>query len=656
MGNVIDVDIHIHLDKFHPPDPTGTTDYVALGLIGGYALLTLVGNVALARIAATWPLIEAVNIPLVYAMTFFSLCHLACVYLDMYFWPALSEAIQEYSCVVTAYWGEYLVGLGGFLSVLGVRAFSLMSIAYSRLRPGGPEYRRTLLKCIVFVLMLLPIYSICLLVSVDDDSQFDTALHGCDTPAPYKIALVVVLAGYILVLGVQAAVLATSALNPAQMAPMLSIIGVSVPLLLAACVVHFAYMLPHYWGRLAFVCIACALHTFAYVRITVPGFLEYREYLRSARLSAGLVLDPDNHDEDDDEVMFRHAAPVHKDPHVPARITSEARWLMKTINPSCPRMTTEILMRVDSLREEFFVHCAAMFSSQLFTYTAADALVPLDAFETQTELCIPASRLILFYGEVHAMYVITQTTYSTNAHLNAEAVYNGVAPLLRTLTERYLSATSRTQVNLPASMVARLRRGFKRGALERWDVAVLREIMVQILTTFIDTDDGDYHMLFVTAVEKLLGKSGCTLYTLAEENMITLREHEPAANVVTDIGKWVKLLRAGRAVEMGSPDDDSKKAHALNEGNDPLEFAQSDEVEDMLHAAPVDEVNDQQLDDGAVIYSSPSRALYFFLYDLCACWTWNLPSCFPGNKPAASVHLDAADDEELVVHTVTEPQ
>jgi hypothetical protein len=644
MGNVIDIDIHVHLDKFHPPDATGTTDYVAFGLVCAYAFIALAGNLMLARIASEYKPIEAVNIWLVYAMSFFSLCHMMCVYVDMYYWPEVSEAVQRFSCVATAFWGEYFVGIGGFLSVLGVRAFSLQMVSYDILRPRGPQYRRTLLKCIVFALFLMPIYGICLLITVDERSEFAEALRGCDTPAGYKFGLVGVLASYIVVLTLQGVSLAASDLNTSWARPILGIIWVAIPLLLAASVVHFMYMLPHYWGRLAFMCIAFALHTFAYLRITLPGFLDYRAFKRSEALTVPLELDAFDGELPDRSYSHR-PSPTFKDSPVATKISKDVAWLMETVDPTRPTMTPEILMRIDELRGGFFNHCKTTHSAIFFSYDSNDELHEVDPEETADVLCIPVYRLINFYNDVHNTYVITQKTHSLQVERNANAVYNLVAPRIQALTQVYLSALTTSPINLPARMVGRLKRGFAHGPLSQWDVPVLREIMLQVLSALMAADDGDYNMLFRNALEKLLERSGVTLFAMREENVATLAELVPDETFMMQLDKWLKLIKKGRFNKRA---EDDSRDDADDVGG---ERAHENDVDEMLQPAQSGESRDEFLEGGAVIYSSPSRALFYFLYDACAC-VLGVATCLCRRSSTTSSHLDTPDDDALVVHTI----
>lgn len=638
MGNTLD--IHIHLDKFYPPDPTGPTDYVALGLIGAYASVAFAGNVSLARIATHWKPVCSVNIPLVYAMAFFSLCHMVCVYLDMNFVNEVTETVQGLSCVATTFWGEYLLGLGGFLGVLGVRAFSLMMVAYDVLRPSGPKYRRVLLKSIFFVVFLIPMYSLCLLISVDEDSTYNAALHGCDTAVAYKITLVAVLGAYIAVLLFQGAVLGSSEFVAERAHVIVRIIRVSVPLLLVACIIHFGYMLPHFWGRLAFMCVVFAVHTYAYCALVGPVLWDYRAHRNMPITKFDFELDA--FDDEPVSGVISSEVPLYRGDRCTLRVTEDIRWLLETMDARQLTMTPIILLRVEELRGKFFNYAKVAFAEWLFAYNG-DVLEQVDPFYEKTQHHIPAYRLITFYNDVQKIYNITQKVFYTDKYLNASSISSVIQPMIDELFRTYLTAHTTTPMNMPARYVTRIRKGFSRATVDEWDVPVLTEILTHILETLIKADDGDYRTQFLVDVEEVLEKYGQTLYVLDEENYDT---HKSALSHIVVL---LKTLRAGRDTgdENDSvdcpPNEDIYDVSGVHES--------ADDFGDMLQEAPSSAPRDEQLADGAIIYTSPSRALFYFFYDACTGSVSVLRGCCARSTQNVST---MPDDDSVLVHRVSD--
>lgn len=646
------IDIHIHLDKHYPPDPTGATDYVALGLVGAYVAGTLAGNVAVARAAAAWKPVCAVNIPLLYAMTFFSLCHLACVCLDVGLLPGVTDAVQRWSCVGTAFWGEYLLGLGGFLGVLGVRAYALMMVAHGAvLRPDGPRYRRALAKGIFFAVFLLPVYSLCLLVTVDVDSTYTAAAGGCETPVEYKAALVLVLVAYLGVLSVQAVLLAASDLVAERAGALLAIIKVAVPLLVVACVIHFAYMLPHRWGRFAFMCVVLALYTHAYCTLALPALWEYRAHGRRAGSMPALELDA--FDETPASGVLAAEPPLLRGGASARRMTEDIRWLLANMDARRPQLTTEMLMRVEDLRARFFNFAKVEFAAYLFAYDADAQPVHVDPFAPAEAYHIPTYRLITFYNDVQRIHAATQTVFSADRYLNADAVLTSIKPMIAALFKTYLSAASLTPVNLPARFATRLQRGFSRPTVAEWDTPVLTEIMAGVLEALLATADGEYHSQFLADIEEVLEAYGHTLYALDEENLVVYADADPAESAVGSLAQLLEVLRRGR-VATRDPDAPDLDASDSDPADDPYDvsgvFPAEEALEVALQAAPRGVAGDEPLPDGAVIYATPLRALGFFFYDAAR----TVPAAARACRGAPGGGADTQEDDILVVQrTVT---
>jgi len=642
------IDIHIHLDKHYPPDPTGVTDYVALGLVGAYAAGTFVGNVALARAARAWKPVHAVNIPLVYAMTLFSMCHLACVCLDVGLFPGVTAAVQRLSCVGTSFWGEYLLGLGGFLGVLGVRAYSLMMVAYSgALRPDGPKYRRSFAKGIFFAMFLLPVYSLCLLISVDAESTYDAEVGGCETPVVYKGALVLVLVAYLVGLSVQGGLLAASDVVADRARTLLAIIRVAVPLLVVACVIHFAYMIPHWWGRFAFLCVVLVLYTHAYCTLVVPALWDYWTTGRRAHRTPSVNLDA--FDEAPAVGVLATESPLLRGGATARRMSADIRWLLETMDARNPQITPQMLIRVEDLRARFFNFAKVEFASFLFTYTT-DGLAHVDLFTPLETHHIPTYRLITFYNDVHRIHAASQQVYSTDKFLNADAVKTILRPMISALFRTYLADESMTPINLPARYATRLRKGFSGLTVAEWDTPVLTEIMTEILRALLDTSDGEYHPQFLADIDEVLESYGHTLHTLDEEYLVVYSGAEPTNSAIGNIAQLLDVLRRGRAAtrDPDALDLDASDSDVIDDlYGDSGSMFNDDDLSEILQAAPRGESGDEPLPDGAIIYATPLRALGFFFYDA----VHTVPRIFGSCRKAGSVHVAAMDiqDEDILV-------
>lgn len=637
MGNTID--IHIHLDKGYPPDPTGDTDYAAAALVAAYALVAFVGNLTLACVSRRWKSVQIVNVPLVIAMSFFSICHLGSIYLDMAYIPALTEAVQSYSCVVTAYWGEYMLGLGGFLGVLGLRAYSLLMISVDLLRPKGARYRRTLLKGIFFAMFLLPVYSVCLLISVDEDAQFDPALTYCTTPNEYKISMVAVLVGYMVTLTILALWLARTDVNPDQARPILNIIAISVPLLAIACVIHFTYMLPHAWGRFAFMFNAFVLHTFAYARIVVPAFYEYVVTQRSAVPYAD--LDFDLYDYDDTEPSEKCVTDTALfQTEVSWTISEDIKWILSMLEGGRCRMTADVLMRFPEIRDKFFTHCKLVCTHDLVGFKDG-VLTEVDVYDDDG-IGMPVWRLLCFFNDIHDVYTNTKTVYSSHAYLNAQVVGPIVRTKLAALRKTYLDASSTTPVNLPKKLESRLRYGFTPVHVADWDIALLTELMSTILEFLIVVDSGGFGMEFDNLVYAICEKYGEKLDGMDAEGIIDLHAEPAKHHTQNHFQQFLRVLEAGPSALAHVDESGRPQMLSINDDiygdNDDI-YGTIDDIAPAVAPAADERVIDEYLADGSVIYSSATRAALYFIYDFFMFFI-RIPHRCAGGRSGGSAHAD----------------
>lgn len=622
MGNVID--IHIHLEKDYPPDPTGVTDYVALGLVIFYALCTFIMNIVLAIIAARWKFVQSINIPLVYAMSFFSLCHLVCVFADMSYVGGLTKYVQTLSCVATAYWGEYCFGLCGFMATLGVRVYSLLMVSVDVLRPKGARYRRTLLKCIFFMLFLLPIYGLCLLVTVDNDAEYNSMLSYCETPNMYKFSVVAILFFYMLLLMVMTVWLTWTDINPTQASPILNIIMLALPLLTMSCLIHFGYMLPHYWGRLAFMCIAFFVHFFAYVRITTPVLVEY---LRSNRHELNSLQIP----EMDEDVSAAPRSPITESFFTEStlKMSDDVRWILSILEGRRCKLTAEVLQRFPEIRRKFFNRCRAGCVDDLAAFRG-DELYEVQFFDDNEEDGMPIYRLITFYDDIDTIYTASKTVYSTSVYHNDQIVGKLVREKVAELWKTYLAPHAKMPVNLPPRLSQRIREGFSHMQSCEWDHDVLQQLRNTILNFLIKIDDGIFSGEFDEIIHEMCERYGEKIDAMDAENILDLTAEIVEESSTSHFSQLMEVLKAGPG-DLHARRGDAVRSCTLELEEDlygDIAMQNVNEDREMDYGDPVptveERITDEYLPDGSIRYKSVSRAAAFFAYDT-ALTLYNVP-------------------------------
>jgi hypothetical protein len=642
MGNVID--IHIHLEKDYPPDPTRVTDYVALGLVGFYALYSFIVNISLAYIASRWKFVQSINIPLVYMMSFFSMCHMICIFLDMSYVGAVTEYVQTVSCVATAYWGEYCLGLCGFMAVLGVRVYSLLMVSVDLLRPKGARYRRTLLKCIFFMLFLLPIYGLCLLVTVDNDAEYSDTLMYCETPNAYKISVVAILIAYMLVLTAMVLWLKNTDINPSQASPILNIVTLSLPLLIISCVIHFGYMLPHYWGRLAFMCTAFVLHLFAYVRITTPVLVEY---WRSNRAELNSMQIPDT-----DNVASKPRAPVAESFYTETtlKMSDDVKWIMSILEGRRCKLSSEVLKRFPEIRKKFFNRCRAGCVDDLATF-CGEELREVNYFDDDEESAMPIYRLITFYEDIDAIYTQSKFVYSLSTYHNDQVVGQLVRDKIAVLWKTFLAPHSKAPVNIPVRLAQRIREGFAQSC--EWDYDVLMQLMTTILDFLIVLDDGIFSGEFDEIIYEMCERYGEKIDAMDAENIIDLAAEVTDVSATSHFSQLLEVLKAGPG-DLHAKRGDLSRACALNLEDDlygdSFDVHEGSQEVDFGEATPdvTERVVDEHLPDGSIRYKSATRAAAFFVYDVCHAIYAAPASCIADFKSELEPSATFADEVILV--------
>lgn len=604
--------ISIYLEADYPPDPVHTTDYVALGLLFFYVLYTFVFNVGLACIAARWKFVQSINIPLVYAMSFFSMCHMICIFLDMSYVRELTEYVQSVSCVATAYWGEYCLGLCGFMAVLGVRVYSLLMVSVDLLRPKGARYRRTLLKSIFFMMFLLPIYGLCLLVTVDNEAEYNELLSSCETPNAYKFSVVGILVFYMIALTTLALWLTKTDINPTQASPILNIITLAVPLLVLSCAIHFGFMLPHHWGRFAFMCTAFTLHFFSYVRITSPVLVEYWKSNRAELNSVNIPeLDPVTPRMPVSEQFYTEST---------LKMSDDVKWIMSILEGRRCKLTSEVLLRFPEIRRKFFNRCKAGCVDDMATFRGEE-LQEVHYFEEDEDNGMPIYRLITFFDDINTIHTLAKTVYSTSVYHNDKIVGKLAREKITELWKTFLAPHSKMPVNIPSKLTQRILEGFKHPQVAEWDCGVLMQLMVTILDFLIFIDDGIFSGEFDEIVYEMCEKYGEKIDAMDAENIIDLVAEVTNVSTTSHFNQLLDVLRAGPG-ELHARRGDVGKASVLELEDDLYgdSFDMRDDIREVDFGEPTphtdERVVDDHLPDGSIRYTSPSRAAAFFVYDV----------------------------------------
>ncbi len=270
-----DYDIDIHLSPSRPPDPTTVSDYLVVVLLAvilfGYAFFAR----GIRLLTIQWPILKWINVPMLIAMSAFSVVHLGAVFLTESYFPSLTDRVDELSCTLVPYWMEYAIGLGGFSAVLVLRLVSMCMVLFP-LCFAESMVKRMIIQGAVVLSTHGPLIVICIVVTAAGAAEHVEEPHPhCATPLGYKIAIVAWLLYIITVLVGMTVAVRNAVVAKMEVEVMVDVVKMFVAMLLVGCVLHFLYLLSYWWGRLLFMLMVCTMHTYAYYRYVLPVWTEY---------------------------------------------------------------------------------------------------------------------------------------------------------------------------------------------------------------------------------------------------------------------------------------------------------------------------------------------------------------------------------------------
>lgn len=606
------INFTITLDPYYTPDPTWVTDYIALGMVCFYVgFFFLLCNVTVIYISRTWIAMKRVNIPLMSVMSCASSVQLVCTLLDMGYFPELTLSVQEHSCVLTNYWGEYVFGIVPVLACLFVWMYSLLMVSVDRIRPAGAAYRRTVVRVIVFTIFLMPIYLMCLRVTVNKHATFDDDTLRCVTPVQYKFSLVGILVTYICALMLMTWLLRKYDVRPHDSAAILDIVMVTVILLIVGCVVHFTYMLPHYWGRFTYMCVCFTLHVTAYARIVFPELWVY--YTTKNNVARGIW----NDEEWKDSSMPQN---ILSDPDVSAdisRMSKSAVQLNALIDKHHIVMHPDFFIEMKDLREEFFAHCIIeMGDAQMAS--VEDEFQIVHSFDIPP-VSVDVTCVISFYEMIDSIISEKDKKYSADEGVNKNIVLGNIARMVKSLSDKYLSEESSKFIGITPKSISRIRHGFTGKNLHAFDFDILCDFRKKVLGFLIEETYTSYSTRFREYIANLSETYKEKLNILCEDGYINKEDIDPNGARKNAYG-LVSILKGERDTSPTGDDDDIEIDYddmyscPTEEYDDDDALQQSTRNTSRQTSKMVDEVQE----DGSVIYSTPARATYFFIVDTAA--------------------------------------
>ncbi len=651
------LDINIHLDSGHEPDPTQGTDFAVIVMIGTFVMFIASFNVLLLYMTRRWIPVLGKNVPLIIIMSLASTVHIVSVFLNNSYFPELTLLVESVSCVLFSFWMEYFLGLATFLCTLALRILTLLLIVVPEMRPAsGGEHRKFALKLVFCTFFMLPIFDICLLVSVnhaDHPVMMDAASEGfvfglCETPIKYKIPLICTLLFYMLLLLVMCVILQRTGNDLEQTPIVIDIIKVSVPLLTAGVVLHFAFTLNYWWGRFAFMMIVLALHTFAYSRAVLPGMPAY-------------FCDPNSVERTTEEM--EHMMEIARDAH------------LETVN-----IDTGTLRRYDNIREDFFQHCIVYSADKVYYYRTHDLR---DAYEfgsrtEDEEDGISISLMIDFFREIWVMNKYRKELINcADSHVSGSAEKRGRFKLRfqgqhkRTIM-RFTDVAAvgrRKPIPLRNEFRHQLEHGFEDDNPEAWNVDILDNLIDDVLSRLIAEFAMQYYRERDQAIYNMRQES------IAKIDQLTAEDYYQSYLKVGDTESALESVPAVIFNTIASGPAETRTAAEEEELQEMNRIPEIQELGPSFGDLPVerqieiisahrkrmensfDTPEPIHLTDGSTIYTNPLRALFAFFIDVAMCIVkspWSLRDMYHESKGRLRYEFEQsrteAGDHATLVH------
>lgn len=596
----ITIDFELHLDSQHIPDPARITDYIIIVLGALFVCIVISFNIILGYLSSRWLPVVTKNVPLVYLMSFASIVHIISVFLNESFFFNVTQKIQGISCVFFYFWLEYFFGLGSFLCVLGLRLLTILFIVVPEMKPNGGENRKFALKLFFVTIFMLPIFNICLLVTVNkadvytlpEDYVSEGIFYGyCETPNRYKIPLVLVLICYILLL-VGMAFLCKNAHDLQQTPIIIDIVKVSIPLLVLASFLHFTYTLTYWWGRFVFMLLVMTLHMFSYGRIVFNNLINYL-YQNDVQYSKNMELALKN--------------------------------IRKDINTESTNIDVPTLQRYEKIRESFFEHCISFSDGKLYDYKNKDLI---DAIHDDENIGIPITRLIDFYRELNSL----NAALNELLKLDPEIQYSIFRPKKIRFDENHSRLIKRfidieKTKPIPISDKARnsLVHGFSSDDKEDWNVDIINTLLREILSILIIEFSLGYYVSMDTEILKMKEEQISELSGVTAEDVYSswYQEMEEPEEAITSV--IIHTLTSGPSERtlyfenqgVVEESTESEKILQRDFNNLTVEECQKLALQIAMEkdAAQIPK-KPIHLTDGSIIYTSPIRALIAFFRDI----------------------------------------
>ena len=179
--------IEIGLGNNVPLQETTIFDYIAFTSVIFASVILTILPVAF-YVKKEYILLKTRNVPQLMLMCLFGIIHIWGAFIDHDHFET-SRNIQKSNCSFWGFWFQYFMGFNPWFVVLVLRHQSYLWV-FSKLWQGLKTYPEFFFsKIVAGIVFVLPLFGICVFVSVWDSERWDLELGRCVTDVEWKIVL-----------------------------------------------------------------------------------------------------------------------------------------------------------------------------------------------------------------------------------------------------------------------------------------------------------------------------------------------------------------------------------------------------------------------------------------------------------------------------------
>ena len=260
---VIGIDVSFVDD--YPPDPTSAMDYLIFTVLIGYTVILISACFFLLRLKKTYEPLMFKNVPKIVWMIIFGIIHSWAVFISNEHLNAFND-LRFVDCAFWNFWLQYLIGLGGWFVILVRRILVYGRIFYKEFYTMN-NTQKGLFEWTLTGVFIVPIFFICIGVSVFSGSYYDVDDETCFTHLPWKIlTLLWILICCVTLLLMNRIIISSMNRNSyfSEYRPINAILVVGSLVIMIKVPIHFFGLVGHIWGRTIDTSAIIFLHIFSF--------------------------------------------------------------------------------------------------------------------------------------------------------------------------------------------------------------------------------------------------------------------------------------------------------------------------------------------------------------------------------------------------------